>query len=76
MTDPQDLARRYLALWEEYLTAALADAAGAPPLWGWAFGRPQPDEQGRDPGSAAAAHAPDTLWSSLTMRLTALMGLA
>jgi len=25
MTDAQDLARRYLALWEEYLTAMLAD---------------------------------------------------
>ena len=25
MTDAQDLARRYLALWEEYLTALLSD---------------------------------------------------
>ena len=55
MTDPQDLARRYLALWEEYLTAVLTDPADAPPLWGWAFGRLQPDEQGRDPGSAGGA---------------------
>ena len=34
MTDSQDLAHRYLALWEEYLTAVLTDPAGAPPLWG------------------------------------------
>ncbi len=29
MTDAQDLARRYLALWGEYLTALLSDPAGA-----------------------------------------------
>ncbi len=30
MTDPQDLARRYLALWEEYLVALLSDPAADP----------------------------------------------
>src|SRR5271165_6969780 len=37
MTDPQDLARRYLAMWEEYLTALLSDPAAAQ-LWSLAIG--------------------------------------
>ena len=38
MTDPQDLARRYLALWEEYLAALLSDPAAAQ-LWSLATRR-------------------------------------
>jgi hypothetical protein len=36
MSDAKDLARRYLALWEDYLTALLTDPAAQDLLQGWA----------------------------------------
>ncbi|HEY3909327.1 MAG TPA: hypothetical protein VGM07_05490 [Stellaceae bacterium] len=33
MSDARDLARRYLALWEDYLTALLSDPGVGAPLW-------------------------------------------
>src|SRR5579862_8917618 len=52
MTDAQDLARRYLALWEEYLTALLADPPGLGLLWGWTGGA-------ADDGAPAAEAGPE-----------------
>jgi hypothetical protein len=47
MTDPEDLARRDLILWAEYLAALLAEAAAAGPLG-----------QGSGAGAVAAASGP------------------
>jgi hypothetical protein len=66
MTDPQELARRYLALWEEYLAALLSDPS-ATQLWSSLAGDRRPSDTesepgsqpGSPPGSAAAAGASD-----------------
>jgi hypothetical protein len=55
MSDAEDLARRYLALWQEYLTALLSDPAGTELLWGWAFGDRAPHDGGTAAGPAAGA---------------------
>ena len=51
MTDPQDLARRYLALWEEYLAALLSDPS-ATQLWSWLLGDRRPSDPGSNPGAS------------------------
>jgi hypothetical protein len=56
MTDAQDLARRYLALWEEYLTALLTDPAKVDLPHDRALG-PRPDDSSPGPEAGAAAVA-------------------
>ncbi len=83
-TDARDLANRYLALWEEYLTALIADPAAAAP-WGFPAdagsdpGRGSDDDRNRESGPAArAASVPgasgecDRLVADLARRLADL----
>ena len=61
MTDPQELARRYLALWEEYLAALLSDPS-ATQLWSSLLGDRRPSDPGSEPRKRARIPARIVAW--------------
>lgn len=63
MSDADELARRYLALWTEYLTAFLADPRALETMKRWVaftgqFAYPAPGNAGKAGAAAAGGEAP------------------